>query len=95
MSVLLIVQITSKSGRGEELGQLLQPVTVDNEIDGCSGVDIFQDKSDSDKFLIVEYWDSIERHKIFLSGLQKAGDLEKMSELSENIVRTYFVETQE
>lgn len=70
-------------------------LTCQYQIDGCSGVEFFKDKSDSDKILIVEYWDSIERHKIFLSSLQKAGDLEKMSELSENIVRTYFVETQE
>ena len=95
MSVMLIVQITSKSGRGDELRQFLQPVTRDNEIDGCSGVEIFTDKSNSDRLLIVEYWESIKRHKRFLSNLQEAGDLEKMLELSETVARTYFVETQE
>ena len=41
MSVMLMVRITSKPGKGKELAQLIQPVPKENEIDGCSGIDVF------------------------------------------------------
>ena len=95
MNVMLIVRITSKSGKGHEIARLIEPVPKVNDIDGCSGMEVFTDNSSPDTILIIEYWDSIERHKTFLSGLQEAGGLDKMLELSENVVRTYFVETNE
>ena len=93
MSVMLMVRITSKPGRRKELAQLLQPVPKENEIDGCFGMDILQNSSDQDEIIIIEYWDSIQRHKTFLSNLQAAGGLDKMLELSETVKRTYYVET--
>ena len=95
MSVMLMVRITSKPGRGKELAQLLQPVPKENEIDGCFGMDILQNSSDQDEIIIIEYWDSIQRHKTFLSNLQAAGGLDKMLEFSEAVNRTYFVETKQ
>lgn len=93
MSVMLIVRITSKPGRGKELAQLIQPVPKDNEFDGCFGMEVLQNSSDQDEIIIIEYWDSIQRHKTFLSDLQAAGGLDKMLELSEAVKRTYYVET--
>ena len=93
MSVMLIVRITSKPGRGNELTQLIQPVPKDNEFDGCFGMEVLQNSSDQDEIIIIEYWDSIQRHKTFLSDLQAAGGLDKMLELSETVKRTYYVET--
>jgi quinol monooxygenase YgiN len=90
---MLKVQITAKLGRGQELAQLIQPVPIDNEIDGCSGIDVYVNTSSPDIIVIIEYWDSIQRHKTFLSNLQAAGGLDKMLELSEAVNRTYFFET--
>ncbi len=93
MTIMLKVQITAKLGRGQELAQLIQPVPIDNEIDGCSGIDVYVNTSSPDIIVIIEYWDSIQRHKTFLSNLQAAGGLDKMLELSEAVNRTYFFET--
>ena len=93
MSVMLIVRITSKPGRGKELAQLIQPVPKDNEFDGCFGMEVLQNSSDQDEIIIIEYWDSIQRHKSFMTDLQAAGELDKMLELSEAVKRTYYVET--
>ena len=93
MSVMLKVQITSKPGRGQELAQLIQPVPVHNEIDGCSGIEVFTNNTNPDEIMIIEYWDSVEKHKTFLSGLDKSGGLGKMLALSGNVVRNYFIKT--
>ena len=90
MSVMLMVRITSKPGKGKELAQLLQPVPKENEIDGCSGIDVFQSTSNQDEVVIIEYWNSIQRHQQFLSELQAAGSLDEMLELSDAVDRTYF-----
>ena len=95
MTIMLKVQITAKLGRGQELAQHIQPVPIDNEIDGCSGIDVYVNTSSPDIIVIIEYWDSIQRHKSFLSNLQAAGGLDKMLELSEAVNRTYFVETKQ
>ena len=79
MSVMLIVRITSKPGRGKELAQLIQPVPKDNEFDGCFGMEVLQNSSDQDEIIIIEYWDSIQRHKPFLSDLQAAGEIKCLS----------------
>ena len=93
MTIMLKVQITAKLGRGQELAQRIQPVPIDNEINGCSGIDVYVNTSSPDIIVIIEYWDSIQRHKTFLSNLQAAGGLDKMLELSEAVNRTYFFET--
>ena len=93
MGVMLMVRITSKPGRGKELAQMLQPVPEDNDIDGCFGMDILENSSNQDEIFIIEYWDSIQRHKSFLSDLQAAGGLDKMLEVSETVSRKYFTET--
>ena len=95
MTIMLRVQITAKLGRGPDLVRLIQPVPTDNDIDGCSGIDVYVNASNPDIILIIEYWDSIQRHKSFLSNLQAAGGLDKMLELSEAVNRTYFVETKQ
>ena len=74
-----MVRITSKPGRGKELAQLIEPVPENN--------------ANQDEIFIIEYWDSIQRHKSFLSDLQAAGGLDKMLEISEAVSRTYFTET--
>ena len=56
-------------------------------------MEVLQNSSDQDEIIIIEYWDSIQRHKTFLSDLQAAGGLDKMLELSEAVKRTYYVET--
>ena len=93
MGVMLMVRITSKPGRGKELTQLLQPVPEDNDIEGCFGMDVLENSSNQDEIFIIEYWDSIKRHKSFLSDLQAAGGLDKTLEISEAVTRTYFTET--
>ena len=95
MSVMLMVRITSKPGRGKELAQLIQPVPENNDIEGCFGMDVLENSSNQDEIFIIEYWDSIQRHKTFLSNLQTAGGLDKMLEFSEAVNRTYFVETKQ
>ena len=95
MTIMLKVQITAKLGRGQELAQRIQPVPIDNEINGCSGIDVYVNTSNPDIIVIIEYWDSIQRHRDFLSNLQDTGSLDKMLELSENVNRTYFIETKQ
>ena len=95
MTIMLKVQITAKLGRGQELAQRIQPVPIDNEINGCSGIDVYVNTSNPDIIVIIEYWDSIQRHKDFLSNLQETGNLDKMLELSENVIRAYFIESKQ
>ena len=95
MTIMLKVQITTKLGRGPELAQHIQPVPIDNEIDGCSSINVYVNTSNPDIIVIIEYWDSIQRHRDFLSNLQDTGSLDKMLELSENVNRTYFIETKQ
>ena len=92
MSVLLTVSIRACPGRGTDLVELIGPGSSENEIDGCLGISVFQNTNNPDEVLIVEYWNTVERHKQFLASLEDAGALEPILELSESITRQYFTE---
>ncbi len=92
MSVVLTVSIRAWRGRGTGLVELIGPGSSERECDGCGGMSVFQNTNNPDEVLIVEYWNTVERHKQFLASLEDAGALEPILELSESITRQYFTE---
>ncbi len=93
MSITLLVRIRGKSGHGEQISKLLEPVPIDNDIEDCFGMDIFANTTNNDELLIVEKWSTIEAHKKFLSERIEAGDLDEMSKHTEEVTRTYYMES--
>ena len=92
MSVTLLVRLHGKTGRGERLAAILQPVAEDNDIAGCRGIEVFRNSVDGDDFLLLERWESIADHKAYIAEVEKAGGFREMEENVESVKRTYYPE---
>ncbi len=47
--------------------------------DGCISVQMFQDSDDPNTFVLIEEWESQEKHRAYFGELIKSGEWEKMS----------------
>lgn len=94
MSITLLVRISGKPGHGPELTRLLRPLPADNDIEGCSGWDVFVNANSPDEILLVERWSSVDAHQKFITAAAAAGGLNEVMQHAQTIERTYFVETQ-
>ena len=92
MSVTLLVTITGKPGHGQALTDLIKPVPADNDIGGCSGMEVFVNSANADQILIVEQWESIAAHKSFLASVIADGGLDGMLEHAADVRRVYYSE---
>ena len=92
MSVTLLVRVSGKPGHGEVLAGLLRPVSADNDIAGCLGVEVFASTTDPDELLLLEHWSSVEAHQTFLAGVVEQGGLDRMMRHAARVTRTYLRE---
>ena len=91
MSVLVLVRATAKSGKRQEVVEMLAPFVGENPgLEGCSRVELVVDAVAPDRLIIVEEWTSVEAHKASLASLEEAGALDDfLALLAEDPVRTY------
>ena len=92
MSVTLLVRVRGKPGHGDALAGLLRPVSADNDIAGCLGIEVFASTENPDELIILERWSSVEAHKTFLAGIVEQGGLDEMMRHAARVTRTYLRE---
>ncbi|MBT4521105.1 MAG: antibiotic biosynthesis monooxygenase [Halieaceae bacterium] len=47
--------------------------------DGCISIQMLQDSVDTDTFVLIEEWESQEKHQAYFGELIRSGDWDKMS----------------
>ncbi len=94
MTVLLVVRLTAKPGKGAALKELILPYVGDGGgIEGCSGIELAVDAGAPDRLLILERWTSVEAHKTHLAALQDAGGMDALLALvAEPPERSYYTQ---
>ena len=92
MNVMVLVRATAKTGKGQEVVDLLAPFVGENPgLEGCSRVELVVDAAAPDQLIIIEQWTSVEAHKASLTALEEAGALDDfLALLAEAPVRTYY-----
>jgi len=92
MTVFLMVRLVAKPGKGKVMKELILPHMGDGgALDGCSGLELQVDASDSDRLLIIEKWVSIDAHKKHIKALTESGGMDAVLELSALAPhRTYY-----
>lgn len=84
MSHYIIVSLVSKENKKEDLKKAMVDLKRNlPKVNGCLSVSIFQDKSNSKNFTIVEEWDSSKSHRTHIDNITKSGDLDKILQLLE------------
>lgn len=64
MTVGRVYRMTAAEGKGDALAQaLVGLVPVVSAVPGCLGAEVLRDTSDTNRFLFIEKWDSIDAHK--------------------------------
>lgn len=63
--VLRMGEMRALLGKSDDLHAFIYRVIVPSlqTAEGCQGVDVWKDASDPLRYLIVEYWDSVEAHR--------------------------------
>ncbi len=70
MSVVVVVNIESKSGRSLEALEIIKKSQeLCLSMDGCTGFEVLQHQDDKHKFSFIERWDTTETHKAFIEQL--------------------------
>lgn len=82
MSTRVVVAFTAKDGQADAVAAFLKG-TIDQvkNSPGNSGVSMFQDQDDPNRFVAIEDWDKAETHKKLVEGLREAGMIDKALEM--------------
>ena len=76
-AVVILKAKEDKRGSFEEIMKNSKPKLLAS--DGCLSVQMFQDNEDPNTFVLIEEWESQEKHKAYFGELIKSGDWDKMS----------------
>ena len=72
MTVTRLYKMTAANGRGEALTTELRLLAeAVRRIDGCLGVELLRDLQNSEAFIFIERWTSIDAHKAGAAQLPK------------------------
>ena len=94
MSLKLLITFQVKEEKLEAFLQLLQEVKVSlPKVGGCHGVQVFQSTKQKHTIMLLESWQSVEKHKAHIEEVISAGGWEKIaSHLSVEPVSDYVHE---
>lgn len=82
MSVLIIIDLQAKPGKGDELAAMFKAIVPDTRaFDGCEQVGVFRDQDDPDKMSIVETFTSRAHYDKYFNWRLERGDLGPLVEL--------------
>lgn len=82
MSTIFIINFNVNPNNISQFGQIMQSVLTDlPKINGCNGVQIFQNASQENNFTLVENWQSEQTHQSHIQNLTSNGEWDKIAEL--------------
>lgn len=91
--VLRMGEMRARLGKSDDLHAFIYRVIVPSleTAAGCEGVDVWQDARDPLRYLIVEYWDSVEAHRASVQQIDPE-DIKVIMELLDDSPRgNYYV----
>jgi len=94
MSIIVIVSFETKEEKVFDFSKILENVKTDlPKVEGCLGVNVYQNSSTLNQFTLVETWESKELHQINLDKLAKNGTWDTIaSHLSKEPDSDYFIQ---
>jgi len=94
MSIIVIVSFETKEEKVFDFSKILENVKTDlPKVEGCLGVNVYQNSSILNQFTLVETWESKELHQINLDKLAKNGTWDTIaSHLSKEPESDYFIQ---
>ena len=94
MSIVVIVSFESKEDKVNDFVKILEGVKTElPKVNGCIGVNVFHSASMTNKFTLVETWESKELHQANLDNLSKDGTWDTIaSHLSKDPSSDYFTQ---
>ncbi len=92
MNINVIVNFESKAEKTKEFLVILNSVKIElPKVEGCIGVEIFNDLSSEGKFTLLETWRDRELHQAHLSRINKDGTWDMIaSHLAQEPKSSYF-----
>lgn len=80
----VIVNFYAKEGKEDELGRFITPAIPRlGELDGCLGGSLYHDMDEPNLFVLVEHWESVEKHKAYIEQIENDGTMDEMNPLLE------------
>lgn len=78
MNVTRIGETQAQDGREQELREfLLSILTIIRSSKGCRSVEMYQNRDDPSRFMIIEEWESVEAHQASVKNIPS----EKLAEI--------------
>ena len=78
----VIVKFYAKEGKTEELRHFITPAIPSlSELDGCLGGSLYNDIDEPGVFVLVEHWESVEKHKAYVEQIEEDGTMDEMNPL--------------
>lgn len=82
MSVLIIIDMQAKPGKGDELVAMFKAIVPDTRaFDGCEQVAVFRNQDDPDQLSIVETFTTRAQYDAYFNWRLERGDLGPLVEL--------------
>jgi len=89
MSVTVIVRLTAKSGRLDELLSNMEPAVAATRAQlACESVDLLRGVENTREILLLECWPTVEAHEDFINGVIEAGGLDDIMPLLDGPIDT-------
>ena len=94
MKINVVITFNVKADKLESFKDIMKDVKTNLPlVDGCNGVQIYNDNENSAVFTLVEEWSSKEFHKNHLNGVVESGDWNYISQhLTADPVSSYFTQ---
>ena len=94
MNIIVIVNFETKEEKTADFKKILESVKIElPKVNGCMGVDIFENSSIATQFTLVETWENKELHQANLENLANDGTWDTIaSHLSKGPKSDYFIQ---
>ena len=78
----VIVHFHAKADKVDELSKFILPAIPRlSGLPGCRGGSLYHDMDEPELFVLVEHWDSVERHQAYIEQIENDGTMERMRPL--------------
>lgn len=93
MSVLVLLELKAKSGRGDDIVDRLMGVLDHTRgFDGCNSLTVYKDKENADSLVFVAQWESKEHYESYLAWRAERGETDLLAEVLETPPSTRYLE---
>ena len=80
MAVTIVLEIQAKKGTGNDLLATMKGILPETRsYDGCIGLNVYQNKDDSDVMVLVESFESKAHYEKYLAWREETGVLQQLS----------------